>query len=352
MGEAVRRRIDALLDAAERGESSLMPPGEKDRKALLRRGLELTQPLAGQFVRRGTWRRLNPAGRSLWLMRGLAARHPDWRFCEASAAVAYGLPVTWGLLTHVWVTAGRGSHDKSVPGVIRRCVSDPEGPALAQGLPVTSFWRTVFDCLVAFPPPDALAVVDRALRLSQASAHQVVDYLRSAHRGRRGVRGAMRVAALADARAESGGESIARWTMLEAGFEPPELQVWIEDPVEPGTWFRVDFLWLLSDGSTIIGEMDGRQKTERPELMGGRSAVRVLQDERLRESHLSALRPAVVRFGYDVARDPVLLGSLLDSFGVPRRSGDPTDPPPFTTRRAELMQLGGWRVLVTELVAA
>lgn len=47
MGEAVRRRIDALLDAAERGESSLVPPGEKDRKALLRRGLELTQPLSG-----------------------------------------------------------------------------------------------------------------------------------------------------------------------------------------------------------------------------------------------------------------------------------------------------------------
>ena len=188
--------------------------------------------------------------------------------------------------------------------------------------------------------------------MSQASALQVVDYLRSGHRGRRGVRGAMRVAALADARAESGGESIARWTMLEAGFEPPELQVWIEDPVEPGTWFRVDFLWLLPDGSVIIGEMDGRQKTERPELMGGRSAVRVLQDERLRESHLSALRPAVVRFGYDVARDPVLLGSLLDSFGVPRQSGDPAAPAPFTTRRAELMQLGGWRVLATELVAA
>lgn len=352
MGEAVRRRIDALLDAAERGESSLVPSDEKGRKALLRRGLELVQPLAGQFVRRGTWRQLNPAERSLWLMRGVAARHPDRRFCEASAAVAYGLPVTWGLLTHVWVAAGRGSRDKSVPGVIRRCVSDPEGPALAQGLPVTSFWRTVFDCLVAFPPPDALAIADRALRLSQASARQVVDYLRSAHRGRRGVRGAVRVAALADARAESGGESIARWTMLEAGFEPPELQVWIEDPVEPGTWFRVDFLWLLPDGSVIIGEMDGRQKTERPELMGGRSAVRVLQDERLRESHLSALRSAVVRFGYDVARDPVLLGSLLGSFGVPRQSGDPAVPAPFTTRRAELMQLGGWRVLVTELVAA
>lgn len=352
MSEEVRRRVDALLDAAERGESALVPSGEKDRKALLRRGLELVQPLAGQFVRRRAWRRLNPAERSLWLMRGLAARHPDWRFCGASAAVAYGLPVTWGLLAHVWVAAGRGAHDKSVPGVIRRCVSDPEGPMVAQGLAVTSFWRTVFDCLVAFPPPDALAIVDRALALSLASARQVVDYLRVAHRGRRGVRQATRIAALADARAESGGESIARWTMLEAGFEPPELQVWIEDPVEPGTWFRVDFLWLLPDGSVIIGEMDGRQKSERPELMAGRSAVRVLQDERLRESHLSALRPAVARFGYDVARDPVLLGSLLDSFGVPRRSGGLPAPAPFTTRRAELMQLGSWRVLATELVAA
>ena len=352
MSEAVRRRIDALLDAAERGQSSLFPSAEKDHKALLRRGTELIQPLVGQFVRRGVWRRLNPAERTLWLMHGLAARHPGWSFCGASAAVAYGLPVTWGLLAHVWVAAGRGSHDKSVPGVIRRCVSDPEGPALAQGLSVTSFWRTVFDCLVAFPPPDALAVADRALKMSLASARQVVDSLRVAHRGRRGVRRALRVAALADARAESGGESIARWTMLDAGFEPPELQVWIEDPVEPGTWFRVDFLWLLPDGSVIIGEMDGRQKSERPELMGGRDAVRVLQDERLRESHLSALRPAIVRFGYDVARDPALLGPLLDSFGVPRRSGDLMAPASLTVRRAELMRLGGWRVLATELVAA
>ena len=135
-------------------------------------------------------------------------------------------------------------------------------------------------------------------------------------------------AALADGRAESGGESIARHTLHELGFVAPELQVWIEDPIEPGTWFRVDFLWLTEAGRLIIGELDGRQKTGRPELMRGRDALRVMQDERFRESHLTALRPVIIRFPYEVARDPGQLGPLLERYGVPRDSGSwPTEAP-------------------------
>ena len=149
----------------------------------------------------------------------------------------------------------------------------------------------MFDCLAGFETPDALAIADAALRAGGMSPRGLVEFLRAEFRGHRGVRRAARVATLADARAESGGESIARATMCALGFALPELQVWIEDPVEPGMWFRVDFLWLCADGSIIIGELDGRQKTTRPELMGGRDALRVMQDERLREAHLTALHP-------------------------------------------------------------
>lgn len=351
MSKSAANRIDALLDGAERNRSCLAPREDRDRKALLYRGLEMVEPLAGLFARRGTWKRLNPRDRALWLMRGLAQRHPQWVFSGPSAAVAHDLPVTWGCLTHVDALTGPRSWGRACPGVRAHRNAD-DSFELVRGLRVTTLWRTVFDCLVALPPADALAVADAALCRTNVSAWGLAEHIRTTYRGHRGVRAAVSVAALADGRAESGGESIARYVMAERGFELTELQVWIEDPVAPGMWFRVDFLWFARDGSVVIGELDGRQKTERPELMGGRSATRVLQDERLRESHLTALRPAIMRFSFDDVADGDRLEALLDSFGVPRRRGELEVPPATVTRRAELMTLMGWTVLASDCVAA
>ena len=351
MSKHVEEAINEQLSRAEKNDRCCTPESAARRRAMRERSGAVIEPIAGLFARRETWERLNPSERTLWLMRGLARRHDDWTFCGASAAVAYGLPVTWGMLTHVFVSVPQGTRGRSSPGIARRHLRD-DGTTELEGLRLTSLWRTVFDCLTTFPAADALAIVDRAARLSGASARQIVEYLRTAHRGGRHVRRATEVAALADGRAESGGESIARHAMHELGFASPELQVWVEDPVEPGKWFRVDFLWLLPDGSVIIGELDGRQKSERPELMSGRSAVRVLQDERLRESHLTALRPAIVRFDYETARDPARLGALLERYGTPRRTRGPALPPATRTVRAQLEDVGGWRVLETEEVPA
>lgn len=351
MSAHVEKNAGWHLDAAERRGRCLAPKDVGLTRALRYRRPWVIEPIAGLFARRKTWRELNPAERTMWLMRALGETHPTWRFCGASAAVAYGLPVTWGLLTHVFVFAPSGARKKGVSGVWRRSISDDD-VTVVNGLRLTPLWRTVFDCLATMPPADALAVADRAARLSGSSARQVCEYVRTAHRGRRGVRQALRTAALVDGRAESGGESIARHTMHELGFVEPELQVWIKDPVEPKKWFRVDFLWVLPDGSIVIGELDGRQKSERPELMGGRSAVRVMQDERLRESHLTALRPAIVRFDYDTARDPERLGALLERYGVPKRTREPSLPRATRTIRAELVLSDGQWTLVTEEVLA
>lgn len=351
MSKHVEEAINEQLNRAEKNERCCTPESAARRRAMRGRSNTIIEPIAGLFVRREVWEKLNPSERTLWLMRGLARRHDDWTFCGASAAVAYGLPVTWGMLTHVFASVPQGTRGRSSPGIARRHLKDDEAFKLGD-LRITSLWRTVFDCLATFPAADALAIVDRAARLSGASARQVVEYLSTAHRGGRHVRRAIEVAALADGRAESGGESIARHVMHELGFAPPELQVWIEDPVEPGKWFRVDFLWLLPDGSVIIGELDGHQKSERPELMGGRSAVRVLQDERLRESHLTALRPAIVRFDYETARDPARLEALLECYGVPRHTHEPALPPATRVVHAQLEHIGGWRVLATEEVLA
>ena len=336
MSRQVEDRVRAELDEAEKDGRCCVPTSAAQRRAMRARSPEVIEPVAGLFARRSSWRGLDPATRTIWLMRGLARRHGDWAFCGASAAVAYGLPVTWELLDEVSVAAPPGAVHQATGGIVRHHIADDAVEACG-GLPLVPFWRTVFDCLASFELPDALAIADAALRVGRLSARGLAGFLAEEYRGRPGVRRALGAAVLADARAESGGESIARATMFQLGFAKPELQVWIEDPVEPGKWFRVDFLWLTEDGRLVIGELDGRQKTSRPDLMGGRDALRVMQDERLRESHLTALRPAIVRFSYDDARDPARLGPLLERFGVPRGSDTwPTEAPTIVTRSSRL----------------
>lgn len=336
MSKSIDDSVAAMLDEAERARRCCTPSERGLREAMRHRRDQVVEPVRGLFFRRDSWERLKPPERTLHLMRALAPNHPNWRFCGASAAVAYGLPVTWDLLSNVHVAAPSGASRRSYPGIVRRHLED-NAVQEHEGLPLTPFWRTVFNCLASFELPDALAIADAALRMSGVSARGLASHLGERYRGHRGVRSALRAAALADARAESGGESIARANMHLLGFAMPELQVWIEDPVEPGKWFRVDFLWLTADGRLVIGELDGRQKTERPELMAGRDALRVMQDERLRESHLTALHPAIARFSYDDARDPARLGQLLERFGVPHGADTwPTVAPEIITRSSRL----------------
>ena len=67
-----------------------------------------------------------------------------------------------------------------------------------------------------------------------------------------------------------------------------------------------------------------------------------MQDERLRESHLTALHPAIMRFSYDDARDPARLGALLERFGVPRGADSwPTVAPEIVTRSSRLDYASG-----------
>lgn len=340
MSKQVESAINAAFDRAERARRCYVPTCRSEIAAIRRRAEAFVEPLREMFLRRPLWQSLTPPQRTLYLARSLMTRHPNWRLCEASAAVAYDLPVTWSQLANIHVDVPPGASDKSGPGIVRHHLN--EATQMHKGLPLVPFWRTVFDCMATFGFADALAIGDSAAQKAQVSAKQICEFFRSEFRGRRGVRRALRAATLVDARAESGGESIARATMRQLGFARPELQVWIRDPIEPDKWFRVDFLWITKDGRIIIGELDGRQKTSQEQFRGGRSALRVLQDERLRESHLTALHPAIVRFSYDDAADPERLGPLLELFGVPREPESwPTEPPDHVAKSAELVITDG-----------
>lgn len=130
---------------------------------------------------------------------------------------------------------------------------------------------------------------------------------------------ALRAAAAADPASANAGESLARGVMLDAGFARPTLQYKVPDPLEPWHNYFVDYAWLSVDGEPLVfGELDGYRKTENPMYMSGRSADRVLLDERRRESRISLLGVPLVRFTLAQALREWEFELLLDSYGVPR----------------------------------
>lgn len=110
--------------------------------------------------------------------------------------------------------------------------------------------------------------------------------------------------------------------MIREGFALPELQVTLPQPLSPQRFFRVDFLWTRLDGSMVLGEFDGMQKYEDGALLGGRSSLRALADERHREAQLTLYGMPIVRFTYQDVTNASRFVELLDRYGVPRSEED------------------------------
>ena len=324
MSRKVEGELSALLDAAERAGSCLVPDSERVRVALRRRmgSGGIVSPERGMYARVSWWGALRPDARALAVMRGLQALHPGWVFCGVSAALAHGADVSWDLLGKAHVVAPRGSWTVRSANIIWHEVGCGDGaeerPVERAGVRVTPLWRTVLDCLRWAGFRDGIVVADFAARSCPGGKEELAERIRSLAGRCRGVGRALEVLALADGRAESGGESIARAVMIEQGFMLPELQAWVPDPLRAGRWFRVDFLWVRADGRVIVGECDGRRKLLDPAMTGGRSPRQVLLDQRSREGLITAYDVSVVRFTYEEAAGVRELVRKLELFGVPR----------------------------------
>ncbi len=105
------------------------------------------------------------------------------------------------------------------------------------------------------------------------------------------------VAAIADGRSESAGESRCRWAMRAAGLPSPEMQVWIHDG--QGFSARVDFLFRTA---RVVIEFDGLVKYQTP---------RDLQEEKVREDRLRALGYEVVRIIWSDLQSPMRVRHLI-----------------------------------------
>lgn len=177
----------------------------------------------------------------------------DFVFSHETAALLHGLShYRLGEQVHVaqsWKPPSRSSGRQ----LRRHPVDVPAGDRmLVGGRPVTTLERTLVDCARWLPGDRALVIADSALRAGADPV--VVDRVLGDARGRAGVRRARRIVALADARAESPGESLVRWHLDEHGFDVPDLAVRVSTPVGD-SW--VDLGW---PGLRVGIEFDGAVK--------------------------------------------------------------------------------------------
>lgn len=312
--------IQEQLDAAETGKRCVVAHGRTERDRM-RKAVEAhmaIEILPLVFARPTYWQDLKPRARMHHKMHALQQLYPDLVFAGPSAAVAYGLAVSNRFLDKVWVRTDRKAHRRQ-SAYLRPVMVSHGATERRQGLLVTALARTVGDCLRLMDFRAGLAIADSALRMQGLTPQALGEKMRRDCWHMSGLARALEVLALADGRAESGGESIARATMLELGMAAPDLQRGYTSPIDPVVTYRADFVWSVAGGD-IVGELDGLEKYESEELRGGRTIAQVIGDEHRRQSHIEACQGVLrmVRFGFsDVMREAAFL-QLLEGCGVPR----------------------------------
>lgn len=169
--------------------------------------------------------------------------------------------------------------------VVRHHVAVPERDrVVVGGVPATSLERTAVGCARSLPFKAALMTMDCALR--HGADPDAVDAILREAAGGRGIVQARQVRDLADAGAETPGESLTRGVLLEHGFPPPQTQVRIA--TRRGTKWA-DLAW---PDALVAIEFDGDIKYTT--LAGGNAGL-VRDRERTRQA-------AIERAGWTVVR--------------------------------------------------
>jgi predicted transcriptional regulator of viral defense system len=241
---------------------------------------DFSRDVVARRVRSGDWQRIGcgiylPAGRSgpdldgvttarvAGLAHAVGVHHrlgTDHWFSHETAAAIWGLP-TIGVPATTHLVQRHAPGSRSDPRITRHVMAvQPEDVTEHRGLPVTTLERTAVDCARSLPPLGGLAVVDAAL--AKGVDREVLLQSLVTLRGRPGARRARVVIELADAGAESAGETFVRYLVLRDGLPRPTTQIPVETRL--GTrWGDVGWeVWRL------LLEYDGRVKyTDREALV-------------------------------------------------------------------------------------
>lgn len=164
------------------------------------------------------------------------------------------------------------------------------------GVPATTLERTAVDCARLLPAESAVVVADSALRLGADRA--LVARIVAESVGKRGIRSARRVLAVADGRVESPGESRLRWILADEGLDAPQAAV----PVD--TWAGRRWIDLGWPDLKVGFDFDGEVKHTG---LSPSQARRVLSEEKRRHDALREAGWTVLRISWSDLADREML---------------------------------------------
>lgn len=202
-----------------------------------------------------------------WVLRTLAREHPNWVFCSFSAAPIHELPVSHRLLTPIHVCTSLDAPTRSSPYVHRHRYKRIEHETI-DDINVTPLVQTAIDCMAQASFPNGLAIADGLLSMLDVERELLEEMVLLMMRGKRGCMQARACASWADGRAESGGESIARAIMIEAGIVPTTIQATYPRPDNLLRTMRADFSFHLVTERVVLGELDGLEKYQNKQMLG------------------------------------------------------------------------------------
>jgi len=194
-----------------------------------------------------------------------------------SAAAIHGLPALGGWAVPVHATVPESMYRARTGELVlhTRPVSDDERVEV-RGIAVTALPRTVVDVAMSGDLRAGVVIADAVLRRGTS-----LDELRRAVSPSARSRAlAGRVLDLADGRAGSPAESLARVVFRELGLPEPVLQ---QEFVVGGQRFAVDF-WFPDQG--VVIEIDGRAKYTQERYLAGRTPTEVFLAEKRRHALL------------------------------------------------------------------
>jgi hypothetical protein len=296
-----------LMDAAS------WERGGRDARILqsAARAGSLVRVHSGVFARATDWSTATDEVRARALLDAVALRAAGpVVFSHESAALLLGVPRI-GALPAMVETASARRGGGSTRGIVRRrgLLLAPDDVVEVDGLLCTSPARTMLDLALTRSFANAVVGIDHLLRAG-AARDDVREILVRSDPIRDGGR-ALEVIDFGDPAAETPIESVSRANIRLAGLPAPVLQKVFRD--ERGFIGRTDFHFEDAD---VPGEADGTGKYFDAALRSGRSADRVLYDEKLREDRIRALVRGFCRWDWHTAVSPVRLKARLQRAGV------------------------------------
>lgn len=254
---------------------------------------QLTSVRRGVYAQTASWRSLDPVARHLaeLLALRLVLTEPAV-ISHVSAGVIHGLSLLTPELQTLHVTRPGVSASRQEAGIHHHVCALPETHIVElDGWRVTSLARTSIDIARESSLPEAVAVLDSALRLGLPPRELTEMFLSC--RNWPGARTAARALTFADGRAANAGESWSRVELARLGVAPTEIQRTLYD--EDGLVGIADFVW---DPQRVVGEFDGRLKYNVAEGSSGADAAEILWTEKRREDRIRGLGYEVVRWVY------------------------------------------------------